>query len=104
MKTKTYRYGDRYWKLYMKPVGNKEATDWYTHLHHEIKNFTKRYPQSAHYPASWFKHFAKDYFYKCYYRYLDGLFARYKRDYDRAVSKDVKKFHYWKEHHYRKAA
>lgn len=113
MKTKYYSNGQYKFRAYMKPVGegyevgfysgktpvfvgnfihSKEATQWYAIMNRQIRQFSKRYTVGPKFPVNWYMHFAKNHLYKCYYGYLDRLFARYNREYDTAYKRDVRRY------------
>ena len=113
MKTKTYRSKGVSGKTYLKPCGNgfevgfmvngnavfvgnfihtKEANLWWSLLNREIRQFSRKYSVGRTFPLSWYKHFISNHLYKTYYSFLDRIFTRYNRDFERAVSKDVRKY------------
>lgn len=114
MKTKNYSNGKYHFRSYYKTAGegyeagfyygttpvfvgnfihSKEATQWYRIMNREISNFSKKYTVGATFPINWYLHFAKNHLYKCYYGYLDRIFARYNRDFATAFKRDEKKYY-----------
>ncbi len=114
MKTKHYSNGKYHFRTYNKTVGEgyevgfyhgttpifvgnflhtKEANQWFRIMNREIKYFSKKYPVGTKFPVSWYTHFAKNHLYKCYYGFLDRVFARYNREFTFALKRDEKKYH-----------
>jgi hypothetical protein len=113
MKTKTYHYGKYTFKSYYKPVGHGwevgfyhgqkpifvgnfihayEARGWWGVMNREISKFGKKYTSGYEFPVTWFGHFLKSHLYKTYYWYLDKVFARHNRHYEREYAKDYHKY------------
>jgi hypothetical protein len=121
MKTKTFASGKYACRTYYKTVGNgfetgfafggrtyfvgnfihaKEATTWYNLMNREIYKFARKYTVGERFPASWFANFVKNHLYKTYYAYLDRLFARYNRDYQRACTRDIRRYQQMKKNYH----
>ncbi len=113
MKTKVYRNKGVTGRATLKPCGNgfecaftlngnpvfvgnfihaKEANLWWSLLNREIRMFSRKYSVGRTFPMSWYKHFISNHLYKTYYGFLDRLFTRYNRNFERAVTKDVRKY------------
>ena len=113
MKTKFYRSKGLTGRTYLKACGSgfetgfvlngtpvfvgnfihaKEATLWWNLLNREIRKFSKKYAVGTKFPLTWFRHFMAHHLYKTYYSFLDRLFARYSRSFERAVVKDMRKY------------
>ena len=107
MKTTKYTHGKYNFSTYSKAVGNgwevgfcygkevifvgnfihqSEAAQWFRIMGREIKNFNKKYTVGTKFPFAWYCNFIKNHLYKCYYGYLERCFARYNRNYRKAVN------------------
>jgi hypothetical protein len=73
-------------------VGNfvyqPEATAWFKIMKKEISKFSKRYPVGKTFPVRWYQKFISDYLYKCYYYYLDRVFAKHTRTFTTKFNKE----------------
>lgn len=73
-------------------VGNfvypKEAQEWFRIMKKEITKFSKRYPVGKKFPVRWYQKFLGDYLYKCYYYYLDRVFAKHTRAFTTHFNKE----------------
>jgi hypothetical protein len=113
MKTKTYRYGKAAFKAYHRNVGQgfevglyfnrkpifvgnfihkKEALRWWGQMNREIKSFTKKYWITTNTNFDWYKKFFSNHLYKSYYTHLDKAFTKYTTTFQKAVTRDVKKY------------
>ena len=112
-KTKMYRSKHMSGKTYLKAVGygfetgfiingttvfvgnfvhSSEANLWFGLMNREIKNFSTKYAVGAPFPKTWFAQFVKNHLYKTYYTFLDRLFARHTKTYNRAWNRDCRKY------------
>ena len=112
-KSKAYRYGKSYGRAYYKTAGggfecgfvfdgklvfignfihSREGQLWFALMNRELGSFSRKYAVGGKCPASWYSHFLGNHLYKCYYGFLDRLFARYNRDYHRAFSRDLRQY------------
>ena len=120
MKTKSFNFGAKTTgKTYFKAVGKgwetgfvfagkpvfvgnfihqKEALVWFGMLNKEVSKFSKKYGSTGKVPATWFAHFFGNHLYKSYYGFLDRLFAKYNRNYSKAVVQDLRRFSKLKSH------
>ena len=113
MKSKKYTHGKYNFTSYWKAVGEgwevgffygrdpifvgnfihqSEATQWFKIMNREITSFSKKYPVGTKFPFAWYCNFIKNDLYKCYYGYLDRVFARYNRDFKKNVYSFQKKY------------
>jgi hypothetical protein len=121
MKTKTYRSGKLICRSYIKAVGNgwetgfifnnkpifvgnfihsKEDNQWFVLMNKEILSFVRKYTVGSTFPETWFSHFIRNNLYKSYYLYLDRLFAKYTKNFNKLVLKDVRRYQQLKKHWY----
>jgi hypothetical protein len=113
MKTKNYRYGKLTCKGWLKSAGNgyevcftfgsktvfvgnfihgAEANKWWALMNREIRSFGARYKANARFPMAKYSHFLSSHLYSCYYHFLDRLFVKHTRTYNRAVVRDLRSF------------
>lgn len=111
MKKRYYKYGPHSCYSYMKPVGHgfevgfvfdkhptfvgnfihsEEAVMWYKYMNKEVWNFAKKFPYAKEMPFSWYKKFFSHDLYSHYYSFLDKHFAKYHREYEKALFYDYK--------------
>lgn len=113
MKTKNYRYGKLTCKGWLRPAGNghevcfkfgtktifvgnfihsNEATRWWNLMNREIRLFGRRYRASKRFPQARYAHFLSAHLYNRYYMFLDKLFAKHTRTWNRAMVRDLRTF------------
>jgi len=111
--SKHYKFGPYMLKCYFKPVGNgfevgmthagrtyfvgnfvhqAEAKKWWGMMNSSITTFGKKYWMSNETPFPWYCHFLTTHMYKAYYSYLDKLFSKYNKTYDKAFSQNLRRF------------
>jgi hypothetical protein len=112
-KTKTYAYGHANYKCYFQPVGkgwevavtysNKplfvgnfvhlaDAKNWWTTMNRELVHFGKEYTVDYSWPIPKFNKSLSAYLAKCYYSFLDEVFAKYSEKYNREFASNVRSF------------
>ncbi|MBK9294209.1 MAG: hypothetical protein IPM57_07155 [Oligoflexia bacterium] len=118
-KHKAYKYGTHTLRAYCKPVGEgyevgltcrgrtyfvgnfihkEEAFKWWAQFNKEITLFAKKHWVSEDVSFTWYCKFLGAYLYKCYYKFLDKLFAKYNKTFHKAYSKDARKYRKMKKH------
>jgi hypothetical protein len=112
-KTKSYQYGRHTMKTYFKPAGHgfevgltcegqhyfmgnfvhrAEAVRWWGFLNRELVTFAKRNWISPDMNFSWYCKFLSKHMYSCYYSFLDKLFVKHNRTYQKAYVKEMRKY------------
>lgn len=112
-RSKAYRYGKHFGRTYFKNAGggwecgfvfdsrvvfignfihSREAQLWFALMNREVRNFSRKYAVGQRCSAIWYAHFLRNHLYKCYYGFLDRLFARYRGDYQRAFTRDLRQY------------
>ena len=112
-RSKIYRHGKSIGKTYLRMAGQGfetgfifdsktifvgnfihalEATLWFTLMNRELRQFARKYAVAEQYPTAWFAHFVRNHLYRTYYAFLNRTFARYNRDFGKALQKDVRKY------------
>lgn len=113
MKTKNYRYGKLTCKGWLRPAGNgyevcftfggknifvgnfihtAEANRWWTTMNREIRMFGRRNRATVRFPKAKYAHFLSSHLYNCYYHFLDRLFVKHTKTWNRAVTQDKRTF------------
>ena len=73
-------------------IHKEEAIKWWTAMNSEIRSFTKTYWIANKSSTTWYATFFSNHLYKCYYKFLDKVFAKYNKTFSHAVFKNVKKY------------
>ena len=115
----TYKCGPYTFKSYFKPVGQgyevgftykgqsyftsnfvhkTEAMTWWKKFNMEIMTFAKKFEPSNKMPLTWYCNFMANNLYKCYYTWLDMVFAKHETTFKKAFSKDFKRYASMKKH------
>jgi hypothetical protein len=113
MKTKNYRYGKLTCKGWLRPAGNgyevcftfgtknvfvgnfihaTEANQWWTLMNREIRTFGNRYKAKPTFSSTKYGHFLSAHLYNRYYSFLDKVFAKHTKTWNRAVVRDLRSF------------
>jgi len=121
MKTKTWRNGTTQCRSYIKAAGNgfevgfysgskllfvgnfihsNEATKWYTAMNKEIRTFGHRFRVAKTYSPTFMWRLLSNHLYRRYYQFLDTCFSRYNRNFQRAVTRDIRQYKNTKRHTY----
>ena len=111
--TRQFKCGRNSFKTYFKPVGkgfeigftfggrnfftsnfiNKtEATKWWGFFNKEITTFCKKHFISNSMPFAWFCTFMTNHLNKCYYTFLDKVFAKNNVTFKKAYAREYKQF------------
>jgi len=117
MKTKSYKFGNKFFKAYFKSVGEgfevglhfnrksifvgnflhkKEAMKWWATMNKEIRMFTTRYWVTMNTNFNWYSKFFSNHLYQTYYMHLDKWFNGYTNNFQKAFKKELKKYNQFK--------
>lgn len=113
MKSKAYRHGPLRCRSQMRNAGfgyevsfywgtkpifvsnftrSSEANQWWTALNREVKNFAKKYRVAPTFPKAQYGRFLSNHLYNRYFAFLDKVFAKHSRSYNRAFNRDARVF------------
>lgn len=120
MTNRTYKYGKYTCKAYKKAAGKgweigfsfaghevfvgnfihtAEANAWWTMMNREVGKFCRKYAAAPNASTTWTSKFMSNYFYKCYYNFLNSKFTKYQRGFTQAVKKDERRYTAFKKTH-----
>lgn len=113
MKSKTYRNGSLRCRSMMRNAGfgyevsfywgtkpifvsnftrSSEANQWWNALNKEVRAFAKKYRVAPTFPKAHYGRFLSNHLYNRYFAFLDKVFAKHSRTYNRAFSRDARTF------------